>query len=562
MRRPAIALAGLLILCAHPAFADCTSPGGLAGNLFYNDASSMMQFCDGVNWEPMAAWPGTGGAACTAAQKGAILYNSASNVMEFCNAANWIALGQTPGTGGTGCSNPAGARGVMLYNADYRTVQYCDGTNWRANRAGAPVTLDLDFIGGNYILNGATYGTLAAFITAAGGTFTRASTATYFDNTGTMQTAASGTPRIDYDPYTLRPRGLLIEEARTNLIYPTNQNFSSWLQGNTAVVTDGAATSPDGTVDAALFSATVTNGFSEAAQRSITAGASYTASIYVKAGTASSVLVAGANSTSTDGAHAAFDLATGGAIAGNTGPSPAGTYVSSGSQQLANGWWRIWVVFQTAAATNATVVILNYPTAGTFYFWGAQLEPGNFPTSYIPTTGAAATRAADTFNLPLPGPGNWFDPAKGTFISNSETFEPNTSTYAGYRHVWVVTTDDPANPANRLSLRAASPGGNAPYAVLGDGVSNSSIFPLAAAGANIFTKIAFACSASVSPGAGLSKDGAATRTLAKACIPDISGGLYIGGWTSGSNHSLAGHIARFTYMPVRMPDASLPDYSR
>src|SRR6187551_3404122 len=49
-------------------------------------------------------------------------------------------------------------------------------------------------------------------------TFTRASTATYFDSAGVMQTAATNAPRWDYDPATLALRGLLIEEARTNVI--------------------------------------------------------------------------------------------------------------------------------------------------------------------------------------------------------------------------------------------------------------------------------------------------------------------------------------------------------
>jgi len=49
-------------------------------------------------------------------------------------------------------------------------------------------------------------------------TFTRASTATYFDAAGVMQSAAVNAPRWDYDPATLQLRGLLIEEARTNLL--------------------------------------------------------------------------------------------------------------------------------------------------------------------------------------------------------------------------------------------------------------------------------------------------------------------------------------------------------
>lgn len=49
-------------------------------------------------------------------------------------------------------------------------------------------------------------------------TFTRASTATYFNSAGVMQTAAINAPRWDYDPATLTLRGLLLEDARTNLL--------------------------------------------------------------------------------------------------------------------------------------------------------------------------------------------------------------------------------------------------------------------------------------------------------------------------------------------------------
>ena len=48
--------------------------------------------------------------------------------------------------------------------------------------------------------------------------FTRASTATYFDSTGTLQTAATNAPRWDYNPVTHALNGLLIEEARTNVL--------------------------------------------------------------------------------------------------------------------------------------------------------------------------------------------------------------------------------------------------------------------------------------------------------------------------------------------------------
>ena len=49
-------------------------------------------------------------------------------------------------------------------------------------------------------------------------TFTRASSATYVDSAGVLQTATTNTPRFTYNPVTLAPLGLMVEEARTNSI--------------------------------------------------------------------------------------------------------------------------------------------------------------------------------------------------------------------------------------------------------------------------------------------------------------------------------------------------------
>ena len=65
-------------------------------------------------------------------------------------------------------------------------------------------TLDLSFM---------TPGSLDGRIT-----FTRASTATYFDAAGVLQTAAANAPRWDYDPITHALNGLLLEQAGTNLL--------------------------------------------------------------------------------------------------------------------------------------------------------------------------------------------------------------------------------------------------------------------------------------------------------------------------------------------------------
>lgn len=49
-------------------------------------------------------------------------------------------------------------------------------------------------------------------------TFTRASNATRINSAGVLELVSTNGPRFDYDPVTLQPRGLLIEEQRTNLL--------------------------------------------------------------------------------------------------------------------------------------------------------------------------------------------------------------------------------------------------------------------------------------------------------------------------------------------------------
>jgi hypothetical protein len=49
-------------------------------------------------------------------------------------------------------------------------------------------------------------------------TFSRSSSGTYFDNTGVLRTASANQARFDHDPVTGESLGLLVEEARSNLL--------------------------------------------------------------------------------------------------------------------------------------------------------------------------------------------------------------------------------------------------------------------------------------------------------------------------------------------------------
>ena len=203
--------------------------------------------------------------------------------------------------------------------------------------------------------------------------------------------AALYNPRYDYDASTVpaTPRGMLIEESRANSC-PYSQDFSNaaWVKTSfTGTVTQNTSdtVSPDGTANAAKFNAAAANDY--VLQAVTLTAAAYTYSIYLKAGTATSVRV---NVYDTSDHYTVFNVAAG--TAGTT------TGVTSSSiTSVGNGWYRCSITF-TAAAVSSQIRVLA-PAAGTFYAYGAMVEAGSFATSYIPTTSLAVTRVPDVVKL-------------------------------------------------------------------------------------------------------------------------------------------------------------------
>ena len=299
-------------------------------------------------------------------------------------------------------------------------------------------------------------------------TFTRASTSTYIDQFGVMQTAASGAARFDHNPTTLDSLGLLLEESRTNLL---------------------------------LNSATLST------QNVTVTAVAHTLSFY---GTGTVTL---------------------------SGVSVAGPLVGTGAFPS-----RVTLVFTPTAGT------LTLTISGSVQ--SAQLEIGAFSTSYIPTVGSQATRAADNAAMTGTNFSSWFNQTEGTIYA--EGFLNNAANAGGQMRRLADINDGTTD--NKISLGRAATTTNlrVTYTVSGtnlNGVNGQvvvGIFPSA--------KVAVAFKAG---DYAFSPNGLPVTTSTVASVPVVNR-LSIGsGATTNSLLQANGTISRVAFYPLRLSNTQL-----
>jgi hypothetical protein len=247
-------------------------------------------------------------------------------------------------------------------------------------------------------------------------TFTRASAAIEGGANGLIQTAASGAARFDHNPATGESLGLLVEEARTNLLLQSSAlTTASW--GLTNVTrTANSTTAPDGTNTAVKIASTTGTWQSFLSQVSVAGitAVPTTFSCYAKAAEASWFCLAGIQYGE---AIAYFNLATGALGTRSAGSAHSITPVG-------NGWYRCSVTCASASSTqwgffpaNTDNTLTPAPIGNGVHVWGPQLEAGAFPTSYIPTTTATVTRAADVASITGTNLTSWYKQSASTIIA-------------------------------------------------------------------------------------------------------------------------------------------------
>ncbi len=378
-------------------------------------------------------------------------------------------------------------------------------------------------------------------------------TATRINSSGLIEIVNANLPRFDYDSITLAPKGLLIEEARTNLLTYSDQfDNVAWVKSGLNTTGTPAyidvAVSPDGTQNADfMIEDTANSQHTTRVSAALLATTTYTYSFFVKAAGRINISVSRFNSAVVPSFVHTFTLT-------GSGASSGGTVIA-----LSNGWYRCSGSFTTiGAGVGGFVILLSDGTGTTYlgngtsgvYIWGAQLEAGAFATSYIPTTLLPVTRNADVVTMTGTNFSSWYNASEGAFV-----FWGNQNAVAAEIGYFAeVRTDN----SNRLQMFANNGGGQNQFTVRNGGVIQADYTNSGTITQGTAFKTSFAYKLD---SFALARDGGTVATDTVGTIPSVTDFL-IGHSGAASNLQLNGHIAKILYYPQRIINAEVQAFSK
>jgi hypothetical protein len=356
-------------------------------------------------------------------------------------------------------------------------------------------------------------------------------------------TAAYYGPRFDYDPVTLAPKGLLIEEQRTNLLtYSQDFSNAAWSKSSVTVTAD-TTVAPDGTTTADTLTTSTTAGFTWQVV-GFTGDGDKVFSCFVKAGTAATSVVQIRDATVT--ANRGYFIITWTAGVPSVAPLTTGTVL--GVDAFGNGWYRLRLLATGVVAANSNQYrFLPDTTAGTgtVIAWGAQAENAAFATSYIPTVASQVTRNADVATMTGTNFSSWYNQSEGTFVASGDTAKPS-----GVAQTANLNSVNDGTSSNAVSLRF---GTSAATGLVQTGGSAQTAFAGAAYTAN--TPVTWGMAYQLDNTA-LSVAGGAVTTDTSVTVGLTMTQMNIGA-RNGALDPINGHIRQIAYYNTRLPNATL-----
>jgi len=373
-------------------------------------------------------------------------------------------------------------------------------------------------------------------------------TATRVNSSGLVEVVNANLPRFDFNPVTLAPRGLLIEESRANLILQSAAfDTASWSKVLSLNVDQDAATAPDGTssADRLRKSATTFQAINQAISFGSTTGTCE--SVYVKRDNVDYVGFT---------AGGVCDLTVSlvnGSITRNSGTLANALVTNEG-----NGWYRISYTISRASGSRPTLYMwptdvannssfVTVSSTASCFVWGGQVEAGAFPTSYIPTTTTSLTRNADAVTMTGANFSDWFNASEGTLVVEASTFKPTTSSSSA-----VVAEVNDGTLSNRNTMQYQSNLANARTVTAGSIVVNLT----QAYVANATDKLAYAFKTN---NFAFARNGSIVGSSVSATNPTVDR-LTIGSF-SANTAPLNGYVKTLRYYSIRLTNAELQAFS-
>jgi hypothetical protein len=219
-----------------------------------------------------------------------------------------------------------------------------------------------------------------------------------------------------------------------------------------------------------------------------------------------------------------------------------GTLINRTVVDVGGGWKRIITTY-AATGTFGTFRVQIVGGVGINQFtgllWGAQLEAGSFPTSYIPTTTGTLARSADVCSITGTDFSSFYNQSEGTISYKASTARPGNSVV-----VYSVSDGTISNIINSCP-------GSASFNILRLGASEVSLnhgtftTGVAASQASAYKLNNFASS----------KNGGTVLVDSTGTPPSVSQ-ISLGS-QNVEPERINGHIAYFRYYKKRLPNAKL-----